>query len=102
MSLAMGYEAVVDHNWSGFVLCALCGWAGLDLAWHEARVWWLCRAAPARCQGYDISDLPGFIEPHPQCEDCRHYAWDCGFPGDGNRWIERPVLWGGICPKRVS
>lgn len=93
VAAAMGYDAVVDHNLSAWLLCAFCAYAGLDLLWHEITTWRLRRAADQpvleKCQGYAAVE-GGRHDPMGQCGSCQRFAHDCGFPGDGDAWIERP------------
>lgn len=92
-----------------FLLCAFGLWAVLDILWFEAtcmRIFLeaqLARARkPARCEGHNLSRTGGVL-PHSQCDLCARFSWDCGFPGDGNRWIDRPsiTIVDAGCPKRI-
>lgn len=91
----MAWALVVEPvNLSLWLLGVVCAWAGADMAWFELRFWWLARAERtrpviAKCEGFADTSGGGH-RPIGQCGSCQRFSWDCGFPGDGGLWIDRP------------
>lgn len=47
-------------------------------------------APVAKCAGYADTSGGGHLALG-DCVSCRRFSEDCGFPGDGDWWIERPA-----------
>lgn len=108
-----------DHNHS--TVCDACckcnqGWWQLKEHYGTKNGKWCCIAGcgrlldapPAGTQASEKAKCEGFADtsggghrPLGDCADCARFSWDCGYPGDGDEWVDPPSSQLG-CPLKLT